>query len=530
MLTKINYTFYSTALFFIATLSLLLLYVFYVLKPSTFDSFSLIDDGQTIQNAEILSTCVLIGNCAGANDILIEKEFGRFRPLYWVIQSTLFKAFDNNVVNLHLVRAYGFSTILFFLIFANIWSVYKSKLAVFTAASIFFTSYSFTENIVRLGPVEPYQLCFLALFSLFYLNIHKINIKIQVRSVCIIMTCLLLAACLIKETTIALLGMIIVFPFLIYRNHLSKMFAFVPLLLAIFLVFAISYAKTEGATDYSGNYQFNLGSIVNSIYNYKFMLTEMYRIYLPVSAVLYIIYKLFLKNDDNSFAIYLEYWILFSLAFIAIQLPWPFIIERYLLLSIFGFSVFFGSIIAFFTNYVIDWVKKSKYHATYIISSYILISTLLSNLFFEYLPLQLAKSLNYSNWYDVYLRFENEQIHYLVSTDSDLSMNAKNSLNNWEVLYELPIHFHYIHFKDYEIELYSPLDKSKFLFISSFLEKGDDDYFKNYTLHETHTYSASQIDPYQFKKKFVFRPIQAIIEPPLKSENLIHKWEVWELQ
>ena len=74
-------------------LAVVVLYIIYslnVLSPGSYQSFSLIDDGQTIQNNFFIKECVVEKKCEDIKSVLVEKEFGRFRPAYWMINYSIF--------------------------------------------------------------------------------------------------------------------------------------------------------------------------------------------------------------------------------------------------------------------------------------------------------------------------------------------------------------------------------------------------------------------------------------------------------
>ena len=178
-----------------------LLYAYFVLAPSNYKYFSLIDDGQSIQNSQYINDCIVYNNCSNANEVFIEKQFGRFRPGYWMIQHFLYKSIDLDPIAHHQFRIYivGYLSILFISLF--VLQAGSGILAIFLSTAVFVTSYSFSENIIRLGPQEPYQILFIGIFSLIFLFRKAFLKKISYMYYYLLLLLLLLIAVSIKETS-----------------------------------------------------------------------------------------------------------------------------------------------------------------------------------------------------------------------------------------------------------------------------------------------------------------------------------------
>jgi len=500
-----------------------------VVQPHQYKHFSLIDDGQTILNTNILKDCVTTFNCSPALDVIIEKEFGRFRPLYWFIQATLQEVIGLNPARLHEFRAYVLGLILLTIIAVILYPFDRSLIGTLLAALIFFMSASFAENIIRLGPVEPYHLILISFASYVFLNRTNLADRFGSRIVIVSLVLSLIGAAMIKETTLALLGLMFMICLYERKTVISRQLLILLPVIVISLIVAVLYAKSDpSSTDYSGNYQFTVQAIIHNIYVYKLLIQQMF------GSLIYIFLGLALLNQilfarDYKYLSHLLFWAGFTLSFIAIQVPWPYVLERYFLLPIFGISVCFALI---FTHFYANITKKllplfvNRTYFRYLYS--VIVITIILNIVSLYIPGQLVKSLNYAQWYQVYLRFESDQVYYLATRGRDAVVNANRSMNNWEVLFEIPIHLEYIYNIDSSIKLYDPNHlENKLIFTSSSLEQVSKIDENTYKLLEEHVYTANQINSNLFKTQFILRPLQTVVKPPLSDQPITHKWQVW---
>src|SRR3990167_7396010 len=148
-----------------------LFYVRFVLSPCEFNNFSFIDDGQHYQNSRLLSDCIRFKECSRfINEVFIEKQFNRFRPFSWLAQGFMFEFSGYSASVLHLLRAYGLGLLLILFLVSTLIFAQTKTVFIIVALCLFTLNRSFTENIIRLGPVEPYQVIFLALFSILFLK------------------------------------------------------------------------------------------------------------------------------------------------------------------------------------------------------------------------------------------------------------------------------------------------------------------------------------------------------------------------
>ena len=133
-----------------------------------------------------------------------------------------------------------------------------------------------------------------------------------------------------------------------------------------------------------------------------------------------------------------------------------------------------------------------------------------------------------------YLDYE----HGLVKTLSDVNrpvyLNAVETLDNWEVLYEIPLHLKYFYKQD-----------EKVIIVPDRLTKGDivlttSSLIPNQELNiQISTESAilnqekaeiSQLDVIEFRSEFRARPVQTILNPPYSENYITHGWVLSEIQ
>src|SRR3972149_6087579 len=181
-----------------------LLYASIFLQPWTVRNFSLIDDGQVLmQNASYLESCVSGKSCSNFLAQTLEWGTGRVRPTYWIIQGIIYETFRNNAVAHHVFRVFGVG---FSAVILLTYILVKMKLravAIILAVTLFFTSFSFSENIIRLGPNEPFQILFLLAFSAIYLLIGPLSKLSKWKFISLLL--FLFVGVFIKENNISIL-------------------------------------------------------------------------------------------------------------------------------------------------------------------------------------------------------------------------------------------------------------------------------------------------------------------------------------
>lgn len=504
------------------------IYISLVIKPWTFDNFLLVDDGQVLpQNALYLNSCVKNLDCSRYFDQTFELGGYRFRPGYWIINGINQIVLGNRADLHHIYRAYVIGYLSVILLALILLRLKINKLVIFFTTLIFMTSFSFSENIIRLGTNEPYQVIFLALFSLMYLSQIKKGVFLIV---------LLAWALLIKENNIAILPAILFTELLTNRRFYLKKSLW--LILGIpFLVFIagsvisrfILPSTTLNIPVYTSNYTVEVGEIFKNSKAIAAILLSDTSLFLFLIFSFLLLFKNIRKALKNKEFIY---WVLFSAFSIVILTPWKYVLDRYYLVGIFGLNV----VVAYLISQLITLIRNKlnlKFFdtATKVLAFNIVIFLIMSNLFFIEFPINFAKTLNYRNWFEIFTNFETDQVREIAKYNTDgVYLNTVNNLNSWEFLYEIPIHLKLLYGINPNTEMLgAALPKSGIVFSRSSLDIAFD--MKKmeksgYKKVESKSYYINQIDPLKFRNEFGMRPIQTIFSPPFQKENLSYYWEI----
>lgn len=515
-------------------------YVNIFLKPSDFRSFSLVDDGQVLmQSSSYLEDCLSQFRCLKFVDQTFEFGTSRFRPSYWLINNILYETFGNNPQLHHAFRIYAVGYLTVFLLALILLDLNVGGLLIVTGVFLFTSNFSFSENIIRLGTNEPYQVLFLALFSLFYLKYRKKRLRSY--SITFFLTALLVWTIFIKENNIAILPAIFLVEYFVSKNNIKKVIAFVgiPLLLFVFGVAVSRVIPSTISPDipiYTSNYITNpLIIIKNAVSNMRLLLNSMSPI-LKITLLLPPLF-IFIQRTRNIFKnekIY--FWLLFSGFFTLLLFPWRYVLDRYQLVSIFGLTVV--------STFLIDAAIKTAREKIFFRLNPILLYTftfqifsfwVIMSLFIRGFSVNLAKTINYQNWFTDFTSFEAEQVKKIARyNENKVYINGVNNINNWELLYELPIHLKFIYSLEPNVELLSsPLNEGDYLFsrtsFDSVVEINDLSGV-GYELVDSNSYEIDQIDPLQFRDQFVAKPLQTIMNPPLKDMGYEYYWEIRRLK
>jgi len=229
------------------------------------------------------------------------------------------------------------------------------------------------------------------------------------------------------------------------------------------------------------------------------------------------------------------YWFLFAVFFTLILFPWRYVLERYQLISIFGLTILMSfvldKVIEFLWNNISTKRRVTPMHKLFF---ELFVFWLVMSLFFRGLPINLAKTINYSTWFEGFTRFESEQVRAIATHNEEkVYINAVDNINNWEFLYEVPIHLKFLYHLDPNVQIVteSPTNNGYLFSRSSFdsvieLEKLSE---SGYEIDDSNTYKIDQIDPILFRKQFNKKPIRTILTPPLKEEGFDYYWEIRKL-
>src|SRR3989304_6557595 len=322
-----------------------LLYARYVLIPQSYKNFSLIDDGQNIEYGYYFQECVFKFKCEDLKTQVMYKEAGRSRVFYWIFQGILYQKPLLNAEFQHALRIYFFGSLMVVLLSMLAITAEANPLATILGTIIFITSYSFSENIIRLGPREHYQIIFLGLFSALFLKagcFKKKNPKLYFIGLTILLTTFFL----IRETSIILLPVIL----LILLIYLKKEWSLKQILLAIgvpTLLFFLAknlFAGSGIGVVYKSEYNLDPRFIIQNSKYFMQMLLVSTSPFLKVAIVLSSLGLLSKEIRQLLFSKEIIYWLLLFAGFTAIFFPWKYILDRYLLISIFCFSIFLALI------------------------------------------------------------------------------------------------------------------------------------------------------------------------------------------
>jgi hypothetical protein len=430
-----------------------------------------------------------------------------------------------------MLRAYGFGLVVSLLFVLAALSARCNSIAIVLGAGLLITNYSFTENVVRLGPIEPYMVIFLGIFSLLFLNLHRVSKKKR-RVATFLLATFLVYFLLLKEASIAILPAVgvggLLFPKIVARKKLI-------LLLAISggIYFLVKYLLRGGEQDinYAGDYRFEPFFMLQNAGRFLVLLSNSLRPFFKTSiiAIVFVlsIKKLRKKIADHHFI----YWLLVFSSFTVILFPWGYVLDRYLLLSIFAFSILV-TILASRTMELIE--RIAKFGNRQIILFRLVTIIVLSNVFFLGASVNIARSINYRNWFLTITQFEAEQVGAIARyADQIVYINAKDIINNWEVVYEIPLHIKFFFTGKPEVlRVATPPPDAGVLFTRSSLEPVIDAEFLSkldYPILESREYSVSQIDTVAFRESFITKPIQTLKTPPLLKEGFNYYWEIRSL-
>jgi len=518
----------------LAVVCLYLLYASLVFGGNQYRYFSLIDDGQSLVNAEALGTCLKTRVCQAAHQVLVEKEFGRFRPGYWIIQSFLFQIADRDPTAIHVFRITGVGTLLVILLCANIFTITRSFWGSILGALVFFSNFSFTENMIRIGPIEPYQLLVIAFFSWLFLNFVSLSKYLKPRWLNLVLASCILSLCLIKETSVMLIPVLGFFWFF-YRRVYPKLNWGLLYLPFLAIVLGKIVARPETAqTDYASFYEISLGGVIRNTNAYFSILYTTFKWFLPIIGSVGFL-SIFKKVSARHNLKALHYWYLMMVFSLGILLPWQFVLDRYLLTVIFTMAVVVGASIGILLQEVRFFIKTRIGPQILVQSFFLVVSVVICfNIYFVSSSLHLAKSRNYATWYAGYLTYEHELVATIAELPDPVFLNAVKTLDNWEVLYELPIHLQYLHGqKKVPLIPNRQLRAGEFIVSTSSLVpdlKLTTEVASQSGIYKQGRHEIPQIDLIAFRVAFRYRPLQTWIKPPLTQEKITHHWQVRKIE
>ncbi|MBU0572819.1 hypothetical protein KKH23_02215 [Patescibacteria group bacterium] len=514
------------------------LYAFFVLSPHSYKHFSLIDDGQSVHNSYLFDECFNSGECAPLKEILIEKQSGRFRPGYWGIQHILYKVLGINPILHHQFRVYIVGYLLLLLLMASAIQAGGGPLSVILSSGIFVSSFSFSENIIRLGPQEPYQILLIGFFSLIYLSRSGVKrIKSYPRAFTSLLVFMLLAAITVKEPSFVIVFAPLFISFLYIKKESDKKLSVkLAIFVVLFVVAGKLLARPQNETlAYAENFQINFERFFGNGLAYTLHISNMTSPFLKLVGLTFPVVFFSKKLRKEIINEQFLFWVLAFFLSTAILLPWRFVLDRYILVPIFCFSIITGVLFSKIADYLMASIFRWGKTAMYKIIITLVLVIIFTNLFFVGFPVNLAKTINYKNWYSQCLEFGADQVMAISALENEtLYINATDSLGTWEVLYEIPLHLKYLYNKDVRTQrLKGDLPNTGYLFtrIPFELAIEEPELIKlNYKIIKSKSYEIKQIDPLVFREKFPLRPIKTLSEPPLKEDSFNYYWEIRQLE
>lgn len=524
----------QTYIYFLVS-AIYILYSFAFLKPWTITNFSLVDDGQVLmQNASYFESCIHSYECSNFVAQTLEWGTGRIRPTYWLIQDFIYEIFKNNAMSHHIFRVFGVGLIAVFLMTYVLNKMKLGAISIVLATTLLFTSFSFSENIVRLGPNEPFQVIFLLIFSLFYLSSDSIEKNSLVKNIVFVL--LLVAGLFIKESGISLLFAIFCTETIINRKIGFKSILVTGIPIALFAAYLVSdklfpFVLNKSIPVYTSNYLTNPFTILNNASLIVEILLNTLSPFLKISILMLPIFILSNRFRSKLFDKKFVYWSTFSFFFVSIMFPWRYVLDRYQLVGIMGLSIFISLIFSNVLDFTRNIISK-KINNSYAIPLFnIIVSFIIINLFSHGFSLNLSKTINYRSWYSQFTQFESDQVKALLKyNNKNIYVNGKDTISNWEFNYEIPIHFRYLYNTESTVKLLSnkPTSGSYVFSRTSFDSyiKIDDIAKVKSTILDSKSYSVPQIDPLAFRQNFVMKPVTTIINPPLQKEDYNYYWEV----
>lgn len=308
---------------------LLLLFSFFLIKPSLSLPFSLIDDTEMIKRSEVLSQQFSQGDFSNTGWVFLEQDTGRTRPFYWISMYLRFISFGKNAFLFHVSDIFitlGIVASLYYLVKR----ISRSSLVSFFTVLPVILFHRSIENLYRLGPQEPLMLLLILLSLVSLLNIKKKKFFKPLSWMFIIL------AILTKETAIFTIPLLILLS--IYKKNKDYWQLTGAACLAAVLIISPRFLRI-GVADYSSNYQISLQTIIETFRGYKAQLDSTWMTGLfKVSLVSFVI-GIILKQDIRLSLVGLLW---FTSSF-ALLLPWKLVLGRYLLPVLPGLSLFIVS-------------------------------------------------------------------------------------------------------------------------------------------------------------------------------------------
>ncbi len=303
--------------------------------------FGLFDDAATLQRSRV----ILDGDFSISHDI----QAGRFRLIYWIFNALIYFLSKSEPF------WYFFSNLIILIIIIGELHIYlKSRefnsIQIFLSKIIFIFSIPIIENFYTFSKSEPLQLLLLlaaiiSLENLWFIPTYKLYISPFFSILFII------CSLLVKETSIIIfpiIGIWIVIDWLKnnkQKTEIKKFITIIIILLSSIIIFFLLRSLwntplfTEGS--YTKRYEISILAIIERILRWMTLLAHYFHYALPILSGVIIIFLKY-PNVKQIDRLELFFWILWSVLWIAILIPWEFAEAYFLLPFSLGIACFTG--------------------------------------------------------------------------------------------------------------------------------------------------------------------------------------------
>ena len=311
----------------------------FMLPRLTNPEFGLMDDGDTLQKANMILT--------GDWGLGSEANAGRFRPFYWYFHMILFKLFRTNPSGYFLVNFIVFALLLVGVIKLLIHRS-SSKSAILIACVLFIFSGPITESYYTLSKYEIFQLVFIVYAILLYQLIAEsrpLGIKVLLGIGVLLLS---LISILTKETSLIMVAIYLgwtITSYIFDRSNMKRTYQNLGLFAINFiacLIYFIWRSQYLGGFIASGSYVgthtgLGVSLLIDSLLKWEPWLRRDFS-YSIVLLATFIIGLILFKRKPLQGRLLVDVMI-WSGGWLAIFLPWVIKIEYYLLPFALGCSI-----------------------------------------------------------------------------------------------------------------------------------------------------------------------------------------------
>ncbi|HJX58998.1 MAG TPA: hypothetical protein VJ481_00375 [Patescibacteria group bacterium] len=514
-------------------------YSYFILRPQVFNRISLIDDiTNQVETSEYLKKCIYKKECNDALSRVFDIGSRRLRPAWWVIGALTHTGLGENPTTEHLFRAYGIGFLSVITLALTCISMGMGGLFLVLASLIYFTNFSFTENIIRLGPNEPYSVFLLGIFSLLFLEKEKIisKYKIPKKIYYAGLLVILIITLFIKENTFVVIPAIFIYEAFRVRLRIRKMDWGLIIIPFMFWGMSMIWSYTgknltqDKISGYTSYYVLSLPIFIDNGKAIMNIISNSTMPFLKLIIPLILLNWVLLKHRKTSFDNRFWYWIAFLFFFTVVLFPWKYILDRYQLMAIWAIAIVSTYLLKILYENILAILKlkTTNPYSKYVIQAVVLL--ILSNLFFRGFPLNLARSINYSRFFESFLYFEKEQVEAIKSFNSKgVCINSGYMLDNSEIYLSIPKALRYLYNTTpnfYVLE--NNQDRCKYLFsrtaVIPLLSKNE---LSKMELIESFSYKIPQINPLFFRESFTMHPLKTIIDTnEYLGDSISLYWEI----